>query len=406
MMPAALEEVVFARGLEERDRAAPPPDFPVLPPVPAGRYTDPAFAALERHEVFERSWLFVAHEDEVADPGDFLQLDQLNAPVFLIRGQDGLVRAFFNSCQHRGAPVLTDRSGNAGRRLTCGYHAWTYGLDGSLLGIPADHDFPGLDRSCAGLRQVRSEQWGSLVFVTFDDDAPPLVDALGVVGRELGPQIGDGPDVGRVRLAERRSVDVDGNWKLTVDANVETYHVNTLHRSTAAMVIDQAATGIFLLPAGHSRMFVHDRGGPRSSGLPSFPAASALADRGIYSYHLFPNTSVVFGGSALLFLISSWPVSPDRSHYDVRFLAPGEPGEHDGQLASFIDANWAVLMEDLQTVAGTQASLRLGGLDALRLGYQERRIYHQHEELDRRIGVELVADHLRVAPLLADWIEP
>jgi phenylpropionate dioxygenase-like ring-hydroxylating dioxygenase large terminal subunit len=406
VQPASTEEIL-ERARWERARAAYPAGFPVLPPVPGGRYTDADFAALERERVFDRSWLFVAHADELPTPGDYLLLRQLPQPLFLVRGHDGEIRAFYNSCQHRGGPVVPDSSGNTGRRLVCGYHAWTYDLDGTLVGLPSDQDFQ-VDTACLGLPRVRCEQWGSLVFVNLDDGAPPLLDALGVLGRDLHDQIGGGEHVGAVHLVARRSIEVEGNWKLTVDANIETYHVNTVHRRSAALVLDQAATAISLLPGGHSRMLVESRDGKAFPlDLPAFPGASPLASSGIYSYHLFPNTSIVFGGTpALAFMISSWPLGTDRSLYDVHFVAatPAD-GPHADVLGMLVEANWRVLLEDLGNLPAIQRSLSTGGLAGMTLGYQERRIYHQHEELDRRIGAERVPSALRVEPKLADRIE-
>jgi nitrite reductase/ring-hydroxylating ferredoxin subunit len=406
-MQTTLIDEILDRGRQERQRTTYPDGFPALPPVPAGRYVDAGFAALERERVFARSWLFVAHADELPAPGDYVVLRQLAQPVVLVRGGDGAVRAFYNSCQHRGGPVVPDTAGNTGRRLVCGYHAWTYDLDGALVGVPSGHDFA-VDTACLGLPSVRCEQWGSFVFVNLDDDAPPLLDALGAVGRDLHDQLGAGNDVGPVHLVDRRSIEVEGNWKLTVDANIETYHVNTVHRNSAARVLDQSATGIFLLPDGHSRMLVHSRdGGAFPIDLPPFPGANALAGCGIYSYHLFPNTSIVFGGTpALAFLISSWPLEPGRSLYDVHFVAATPPdGPHADLLAALVEANWNVLLEDLGNLPSIQRSLSTGGLTAMTLGYQERRIYHQHEELDRRIGAERIAAALRVEPTLATWVE-
>ena len=406
-MDATLIDDILDRGRRERARTAYPEGFPVLPRVPAARYVDADFAALEREHVFARSWLFVAHADELPAPGDYVVLRQLPEPVVLVRGADGAVRAFYNSCQHRGGPVVPDSAGNTGRRLVCGYHAWTYDLDGTLVGVPSGHDFA-VDAECLGLPRVRCEQWGAFVFVNLDGDAPPLLDALGTVGRELHDQLGGGDQVGPVHLVDRRSIEVEGNWKLTVDANIETYHVNTVHRNSAARVLDQSATGIFLLPGGHSRMLVHSRdSGAFPIDLPAFPGANALAGCGIYSYHLFPNTSIVFGGTpALAFLISSWPLAPGRSLYDVHFVAATPPdGPNADLLAMLVDANWNVLLEDLGNLPSIQRSLSTGGLAGMTLGYQERRIYHQHEELDRRIGLERVPAALRVEPELAGWIE-
>jgi nitrite reductase/ring-hydroxylating ferredoxin subunit len=407
-MQTNLQAEILERGRRERDRTTYPADFPLLAPVPARRYTDADFAALEHEHIFSRSWLFVAHTDELPEPGDYVALQQLSEPIVLVRGQEGAIRAFFNSCQHRGGPVVPDARGNTGRRMVCGYHSWTYDLDGALVGLPSAQDFGEVDRACLALREVRCEQWGSLVFINLDPHAGPLMDALGVIGRDLHDQLGGGEGVGPVHLVERRSIEVEGNWKLTVDANIETYHVNTVHRSSAALIIDQAATGIFLLPAGHSRMLIHNTSGePLPIDLPGFPQANELAGQGIYSYHLCPNTSIVFGGTpAIAFMISSWPIAPDRSLYDVHFLAPTpRGGEQEDLLTLLIEANWAVLLEDLGNLPFLQRSMATGGIEGITLGYQERRIYHLHEELDRRIGVERIAEDLRVPQVLADWIE-
>ena len=303
--------------------------------------------------------------------------------------------------------MVQGERGNAGRRLVCSYHAWTYDLGGALVGVPSAVDFADLDMGCLALRPVRCELFGSLIFVNLDPAAEPLAHALGVVGRELEDQIGDGPDVGPVRLIARRTIEVEGNWKLTVDANIETYHVNVVHRSSAALLLDQRATGIALLPRGHSWMLVHSKdGNPFPIDLPGFPGASPLAGYGIYSYHLFPNTSVVFGGSpAILFCISSWPLGPGRSLYDVHFMAPTPAdGDHADMLAMLVEANWAVLLEDLGNLAPMQRSMSCGTIGSLTLSYQERRIYHQHEELDRRIGTAVPAA-LRVPRVLAPFVE-
>ena len=406
-MHASLVEKIAKRHAEERERRVYPERFPRLS-VPAARYCDASFFAAEREHVFGKSWLFVAHADELPKPGDYLFLDQLAEPVLLVRGADERVRAFYNTCRHRGGPLVRERSGNTGPGLVCGYHGWSYALDGKLVGIPQAKDFGDLDRSCLGLKPVRCEAWGTFLFVNLDPRAEPLPEALGVVGEDLGPQIGDGERVGPVRLVERRSIDVEGNWKLTVDANVETYHVNTLHTKSAAVVLDQAATGIFLLPRGHSRMLVGFRKGVvLPFPLPPFPQASPLADLGIYSYHLFPNTSIVYGGTrSFLFLISSWPLSPGRTRYDVHFLAatPAD-GPHAEMIRTIIEANWGVFLEDLGNLPFMQRSFEAGTIDGFELGYQERRIYHQHEEIDRRIGAEHLAESLRVPPVLGEWVE-
>ena len=407
-MTAARIDEVKRRAAEERERREQPEAFPRLPPVPARRYTDPAFAALEREAVFGRSWLFVAHADQLRRPGDYLLVDHLAVPVVLVRGNDGEVRAHVNTCQHRGAALLTEACGNTGRRMTCPYHSWVYDLDGTLVGLPDAAGFRDLDPAGVGLTSVRCEHWGPLLFICLDDAAPPLSSFLGTVGEDLSEMA----DLdGRLHLAGTTVREVPVNWKLPVDANLETYHVNTVHRESAGKVLDQASTGIQLLRNGHSRMLIRLREGLPLTGMMPFPSlfdgVGDLPESGTFSYHVFPNLSIVFVGRGFLFLITNWPRADGTSSYHVHWCSSLSSDEEDDRRANelFMGFNEKVLFEDLAVLPGMQVSIDTGALAAVNLGYQERRIYHVHEAIDRAIGVERVADELQVPPVLGPFLE-
>ena len=138
----------------EGQRQAPPEGFPNLPDMPAARYTSPAYFALERQHIFRKSWLFAGHIDEIAEPGCYMRWDNAGEPLVIVHGTDGAVRAFYNTCRHRGAPVVTADRGKA-LRLMCGYHNWTYKTDGTLIGIPEARDFADFDLGTRGLIAVR-----------------------------------------------------------------------------------------------------------------------------------------------------------------------------------------------------------------------------------------------------------
>lgn len=404
MSPALIEEVARAAA-DEAARDVYPAGFPVLPPVPAQRYADAGFAALEDANVFGRSWLFVAHGDQLREPGDYLLADQLPQPVLLVRDEDGGVRAFYNTCKHRGAALVLEPSGNTGWRFACPYHNWVYGLTGELLGFPDACSFGDLDRDLHALTPIRCESWGPLVFVNLDPAAPPLVAFLGTVGDDLS-ELGDLDGV--MRLARRTVRDVDTNWKVPVDANIETYHVNYVHKNTAARGLDQAATGIQLLRNGHSRMLIRMREG-LSFDTPFPPLVHEVGDLptlGTFSYHVFPNLSIVFGGRGFVFFVTNWPTGPTTSRYVVHWCSSVDPAHvgDDTTLERFIDMNTGVLFEDLTVLPGIQASIDAGALDHVRLGYQERRIYHLHEAIDRAIGPERIPDELRVEQVLGDVV--
>src|SRR5690606_20749502 len=138
-----------------------------------------------------------------------------------------------------------------------------------------------------------------------------------------------------------------------------------------------------------------------------FEGVGDLPASGTFSYHVFPNLSVVFGNAGFLFLITNWPTGPTTSTYHVHWCASAPPDdpEHARYLRSFVDFNERVLFEDLAVLPGIQRSVDAGALESVCLGYQERRIYHVHEAIDRAIGVERVPEALRVEQVLGPFVE-
>jgi phenylpropionate dioxygenase-like ring-hydroxylating dioxygenase large terminal subunit len=405
-MNTATIEALRAKPDAERTRDGYPAGFPKLPAVPAGRYGDAEFAELERRHVFGRSWLFVAHDDQLPNPGDYLQVDVIPEPVFLVRGDDGVVRAFYNTCMHRGSALILDQAGHAGRRLTCPYHSWVYALDGKLTGYPDASNFRELDTDCLALAPVGCEAWGPFLFINLDPAAVPLREAL----RPVSDDLTEFEDMcGRLHLVGVRSREVAVNWKLPVDANIETYHVNTVHRDSAGMFLDQAKTAIWLLGQGHSRMLIAMKDGVGDVPQvfpPVFEGLGDLPELGTYSYHLFPNLSIVFGGRGFVFFIANWPTGPTTSRYDVHFFSSLAPTDDTTKLHErMIETIEYVLWQDLTVLPGMQRSIDAGSLPALTLNYQERRIYYVHEQIDRLIGVERIPEALRVTPVLGPFVE-
>ncbi len=142
----------------------------------------------ELERIFARCWLFLGHESQIPDAGDFLAAYMGEDPVLLWRGEDGKVRAFLNMCRHRGNRVCRADRGNAGS-LMCTYHGWCYGSDGRLTGVPGMKEIYGneLDMTQWGLVEVAQlDIWKGLIFATFDPEAPRLMDYLGGQDGELG----------------------------------------------------------------------------------------------------------------------------------------------------------------------------------------------------------------------------
>ena len=131
----------------ERTRNSPPEGFPKLPEIPGKRYTDINLYNLEMEKIFYKSWLMVFREDEIPNPGDYKIWNKLNKDILVVRQKDLSIKAFYNTCMHRGAPVVRDSKGNT-NLLRCQYHSWTYDLSGDLVKVPDMRDFKDFDISC------------------------------------------------------------------------------------------------------------------------------------------------------------------------------------------------------------------------------------------------------------------
>ncbi|MGH7964605.1 MAG: aromatic ring-hydroxylating oxygenase subunit alpha, partial [Candidatus Binatia bacterium] len=190
-MDSTLVNTIRQRAEWERKREGYPEGFPALPLVPAGRYTDPHFFTLERDLVFGKSWMYVAHTSELPDPGTTLLLDQFPAPLFLIRGRDQQIHCFYNTCQHRGAPLVYAGEPPVKGWLTCKYHGWAYHLDGRLAAIPEEYNFKDVDKACINLHAVSCDTWAGMIFINLDPHALPLREYLAPIVREIDSEIGD-----------------------------------------------------------------------------------------------------------------------------------------------------------------------------------------------------------------------
>lgn len=387
----------------ERERKAPPEGFPKLPDIPGRRYVDPEFLALERDGMWKRAWLYAGHADQLPKPGSWFLTRNTGSPILVARDLQGEVRGFYNTCQHRGAPLVKEESGEA-RGFVCGYHGWSYALDGRLTAVRDRRDFVDLDFSCRSLISVRCEMLGQLIFINEDPEAQPLREHLGPMADEL-----DQYGLDALRLVDSRSYEVQCNVKVLLDAFLEVYHLKSIHQNTVDRFLDYRGMFITLWPRGHSRMITPNRRpdwqDPGTVGMPVMPAITEVPAQNNVSYHIFPNF-VMPPSSSGIPLLQFWPTSNRSCRVVSTWIAPDYDPEQPHPLWDMRIRNWErILYEDLQFAPQIQESLESAGFRGMPLNYQERRIYHWHEELDRRIGLNQVPPEAAVEQVLSDWVE-
>jgi choline monooxygenase len=198
------------------------PDISRAWTLPSTLYSDPAVFVAEKEKIFSRTWQVVGHASQVASPGDYFTTELMGEPLLFVRGRDRILRGFYNVCRHRAGPPA---EGCGSRKLfRCGYHGWTYDLDGSLLGATEIEGVQEFSPEEFALKPVPTEEWFNLVFVNLDPQARRLRENLG----ELPGQAEKFPFAG-MKLFERRSYDMKCNWKTYVDNYLEGYHLPSVH---------------------------------------------------------------------------------------------------------------------------------------------------------------------------------
>jgi phenylpropionate dioxygenase-like ring-hydroxylating dioxygenase large terminal subunit len=397
-------------------RTTAPDGFPSFPIIPAGRYTSDEFWDLEQAHVFGASWMLAGRAEQIPGVGDYFVFSDLGVPLVIVRGTDGEVHGYYNTCQHRGAPVVRDDRGSA-RRLRCQYHSWTYDIDsGALVSVPDERDFVDLDWEAHCLPTVRCEVFGGFIFVNRDANAMPLQQWLGAATDMWAPM-----QLESVREVYRRSVIVPCNWKVTAEAFLEVYHFKHIHSHDGVSVLDNRGAAMGLYPHGHSRMITPfseqnikragmtawDDWKPLDTGVfPRIDSAPDMYGCTSTALSLFPNVIMPLGPIGFTMNIF-WPIDKRTTRLDWVYYAPkdwegDEMPTHWQQRAEIYDG---IMAEDMANMAPMQRSIESPALPGITINYQERRIQHLHEEIDRLIGAERIPTALQVASLLDAYVE-
>src|SRR5262245_13135703 len=215
-----------ARAVKERLKAYNPKlSLSEASTPPSSWYTDPNIFELEQRAVFACAWHMLGRSDQVRKPGEYVTGEIAGEPVLVVRGDDGILRGFFNVCRHHAAAVLTQGEGKT-ENLRCPYHGWTYNLKGDLIVTPEFGGVKNFHRRANGLEQIQAEIWKNWCFVKLEPGKPPVQEFLGT---ELVTQF-ERLNLEQMRWFERRVYPLHCNWKVFVDNYLDGgYHVSHIH---------------------------------------------------------------------------------------------------------------------------------------------------------------------------------
>ncbi len=345
--------------------------------LPAHCYGE-AFYALEQRALFPGRWCAVAFACDVPEPGDALAVDFAGWPLAIVHGGDGQIRVFHNVCRHRATRVVEGACKGLSR-LICPWHAWTYGLDGRLVGTPRiggervgeDSAF---DKSDVDLKEVRSALWHDLIIVNIDGNAPPFADHI----RPL-EALFTGYDLTGLRCGNAWDIDFPGNWKLAVENAIEDYHLPYIHRELVSGIresryrLDHAAGCYYANSTwrdseGGYRGVEGEGSGEPGAVLPSLLGAGSTVEPRTFAVSLFPNGFITLRPNCLwLWLLM--PDGPRRTRVDTRQYYKGEAATEPAFAATRkgLEELWRfVLGQDAGAIAAVQENFDRPGEAGIR----------------------------------------
>ena len=366
-------------------------DLPVLyAELPGHVYTDPERFERELDLVFGRRWLPAARIEEIPETGA-LARTLAGRQVLLTREADQ-VSCFYNVCAHRGSALVDDETSE--RFVKCGFHGWTYALDGRLVAVPGEKRFARVLRGECGLEGLATDEWGGWVWIRFDGDrSVGIGESLASWADEMGRYRPEHQQIWGRRLDE-----VPLNWKATVDAFNETYHVNFIHRASVGRLVDGAAT-TFRFDGPHSRMVLPvEQTLSQAIGRSGAPSATRT-DKDLLPEQAHDHCNYTVFPDLILNCLPTWsiaivfdPVAVDRTTLRTVMIADAPTNEK--QRDAF-DRQWEefskVLDEDLASIERIARGVHSRGFRGVRFGGEEARLIHFEQTVEDHLAADNIS---------------
>jgi len=352
---------------------------PGIETLAASLYTDPERYAAEQRLIFDRVPHLLAPSVLLPERNMAVAHDHYGTPLILSRDADGHAHVFANVCRHRGTRLIEATSVVPAKRIICPYHAWAYKPDGELTGMPRGECFPGLDKGSHGLVSYPCVEAGGLIWFAKHPEAD-FTDALALA-----------PDLDAFAMADqfvyrRKTHDVAANWKLVIDAFLESYHVQRLHAATIASFF---ADGITVADSigRHQRAAVG-----RADYLAKVDRDdwAALRHAVTYTYQIFPSSVIIVSPDYINLLIAM-PQSVGRTLVEDVMLIPEEPTTNEA--AAHWQRSWDLLdggtfaAEDFRAAALAHQGLSSGAIDEVVLGTLEHGLAEFHRKVEAALAL-------------------
>jgi len=313
----------------------------------------------EQNAIFKKRAIPLTISALLPEPGMAMGHESTGLPLIVSRDRDGKVHVFLNACQHKGAKLLETCEPVKSGRMTCPYHAWTFGVDGKLIGVARAETFINLDKSKRNLAELPSREHGGIIWVMLDRHAEPDFSSL---VPELGEDL-DALELGTAHVYGRKSFDVNANWKLVLEPFLEGYHVQRLHASTVGPLYADVPN-------------VVDKLGPtirQISGKVNFtPEDLDIPGENIHKtvttvYNLFPN-GVVITSPWYISIMILHPRGPDRTivdYHNLTRVAPDNPKAENLYKTSYDMVLDVFGNEDFRAAEISHAGLATGALESV-----------------------------------------
>lgn len=318
---------------------------------PSSWYSDPVHHEFERDNIFCKNWQYIGPRHKLQNPGDVVVGWAGNAPIVVTCGKDGELRGFINVCRHRGYTVAK-KDGNC-RSLVCGYHAWTYNLDGSLRGAPGIQDEPCFKKDQMGLVSVKVDEWGPAVFVSLDPEAKSFTTInpnFEGKANELGFPSDSAHYLKNYTLVREITYEFEANWKLWYDNNTECYHCPTIHSGSFTEAFNVDAEDFVEEKLDNMLIYSFP-----PSNKPVAPGALRSSEQ--HAIQVFPGFSIMRQDD-IMTMLQAIPTGPETSRKILHFFAENDADA--SRVDRWINVWNQTFEEDQGAVQIQQTALRSG----------------------------------------------